>query len=195
MSQTNSTNESLPQSNTAPETAPKNNANILEWSYSGKAMRSRFILYLILSLLAIGGVSYLQFAKLISDNVIVYSWISAAVFVALIWVNFYVTYFYRVWTIKYKLEGSCLYSYKGLFVQQRDSLELMYVNDLQLVRTLFDIIFNGGVGKLIIFSSVDKTDNKLVITGVENPHHVLEVLDKTRIKMREQRGFISGESK
>ncbi|MDR1479339.1 MAG: hypothetical protein LBJ00_10400 [Planctomycetaceae bacterium] len=191
MSQITSSNESP---NTTTETTPPNNSNVLEWSYSGKAMRLRFFLYLILSLLAIGGVGYAYFAKLISDNILVYSWFGVAILVVLLWVNFYVTYFYRVWTIKYKLENNCLYSYKGLFVQKRDALELMYISDLQLVRTLFDIIFNGGVGKLIIFSSADKTDSKLVITGVANPHHVLEVLNKNRTKLREQRGFISGDS-
>jgi hypothetical protein len=68
----------------------------------------------------------------------------------------------------------------------------MYINDLQLVRTLFDILFNGGVGKLIIFSSSDQTDGKLIILGVENPHYILEAIDKARAKIREQRAFISG---
>ncbi|MDR1484384.1 MAG: hypothetical protein LBT09_06135 [Planctomycetaceae bacterium] len=194
MSNTNLQNESSAGNNVTPETPLHNSGNKLTWSYSGKAMRARFILYLLLSLLAIGGIGYAQFAQSIPDYLLTYFWIGAAVFVGLLWLNFYVTYFYRVWTIKYELEGHCLYSYTGLFTQKRDTLELMYINDLQLVRTLFDIIFNGGVGKLIIFSATDKTDGKLVITGVENPHYILDKIDKTRLILREKRGFISGDN-
>jgi hypothetical protein len=168
------------------------NSNNLEWSYSGKAMRGQFILYLLISLVGIGGVGYLQFAGLTGDEQLVYFWIGVAILVALIWIQYYAVYFYRVLTIKYKLEDNRLYTYKGLFTQTRDTLELMYVCDIQLVRTLFDIVFNGGVGKVIIFSTMDKTDNKLVITGVDNPYHVVEIIDKTRAKLREQRDFISG---
>ncbi|MDR2171726.1 MAG: PH domain-containing protein [Planctomycetaceae bacterium] len=196
MNQTNLPNES-PAANAANAANPNpNNSNPnnikIEWNYSGKAMRAQFILYSLLSLVVIGGIIGAMFLGWIKDEIFMYSFIGAAVFITLIWVQYFITYFYRVLTIKYRLEDNRLHCYKGLFVQQRDTLELMYVNDLQLVRTLFDIIFNGGVGKLIIFSATDKTDNKLVITGVENPHYILDTIDKIRSKLREQRAFISG---
>ncbi|MDR2345918.1 MAG: PH domain-containing protein [Planctomycetaceae bacterium] len=182
----NSANSNSTNTNTSTHT------NILEWSYSGKAMRAQFIFHLLISLLIIGGTSYAQFsANWIKDDMVMYFWIGIAIFLAIIWVKFYFTYFYRVLTIKYKLEENRLYSYKGFFTQQRDTLELMYINDIQLVRTLFDIMFNGGVGKLIIFSSIDQTDAKLVIVGVENPYKVVEIIDKTRTKLREQRAIIA----
>ncbi|MDR2641768.1 MAG: hypothetical protein LBC74_03125 [Planctomycetaceae bacterium] len=193
MNNTNSPNESSAlNNNTLPDNTTQNIAGKREWSYSGKAMRAQFILYLIVSLLAIGGVGYSHVAGLIYDNLLMYVWLGIVVLLTLLWLHFYVTYFYRVWTIKYKLEGNCLYCYKGFFTQKCDTLELMYICDLQLVRTLFDIILNGGVGKLIIFSSIDKTDSKLVISGIDNPHHILELIEKTRTKLREQRAIISG---
>jgi hypothetical protein len=67
----------------------------------------------------------------------------------------------------------------------------MYISDIQLKRTIIDVIFNGGVGKITIFSTTDKTDKKLVIIGVDNPFRVVEIIDKTRAKLREQRAFIS----
>ncbi|MDR0392588.1 MAG: hypothetical protein LBH59_11810 [Planctomycetaceae bacterium] len=192
MNNTTPQNESTTTNNIASETSPQNISEKLEWSYSGKAMRSQFIFYLIFSLLLVGGGGYVHFAGLIRDDLLMYLWIGVSVIVGLIWLCFYVTYFYRVWTIKYKLEGNCLYCYKGFFTQQRDTFELMYISDLQLVRTLFDIVFNGGVGKLIIFSSTDQTDDKFVINGIENPHHIFETIDKARVKLREQRAFIAG---
>lgn len=167
------------------------NVNKLEWSYSGKAMRSQFLFNLFISIIGIGGVSYLQFANLMPDDTLVYLWFGVAILVFLIWIQYYITYFYRVWTIKYKLEENLLHCYKGLFVQTRDTLELMYISDIQLKRTIIDVIFNGGVGKITIFSTTDKTDKKLVIIGVDNPFRVVEIIDKTRAKLREQRAFIS----
>ncbi|MDR0390672.1 MAG: hypothetical protein LBH59_02105 [Planctomycetaceae bacterium] len=192
MNNTTTQNESNTTNNTTTETSPKDVAEVLEWSYSGKAMRAQFIFYMIFSLLLLGGSGYVHFAGLIRDDLLTYFWIAIAGIVSLLWLCFYVTYFYRVWTIKYKLEGNCLYCYKGFFTQQRDTFELMYISDLQLVRTLFDIVLNGGVGKLIIFSSTDQTDSKFVITGIENPNHIFEVIDKTRVKLREKRAMITG---
>jgi hypothetical protein len=192
MNNTTTQNESNTTNNTTPETSPKDVAEVIEWSYSGKAMRAQFIFYMIFSLLLLGGGGYVHFAGFIRDDLLTYFWIAIASIVSLLWLFFYVTYFYRTWTIKYKLEGNCLYCYKGFFTQKRDTFELMYISDLQLVRTLFDIVLNGGVGKLIIFSSTDQTDSKFVITGIENPHHIFEAIDKTRVKLREKRAMITG---
>ncbi|MDR1924232.1 MAG: hypothetical protein LBQ66_07655 [Planctomycetaceae bacterium] len=191
MSQTDSTNEkngNESAANTNTDTEPKTqNGNTFEWAYSGKAMRAQFIFYWVISLVAIGVTAYLWYAGIINDSTTKNTAIVVAAVLAILWLQYYITYFYRVWTIKYKLIDTRLYCYRGLFIQTSDTMELLYIRDLQLVISLFDKIFNGGVGKLIIFSAVDKTDSKLVITGIDNPNRILEIIDNARSTIRGKR--------
>jgi hypothetical protein len=71
-------------------------------------------------------------------------------------------------------------------------MELVYIEDVQLIQTLFDRLLNGGVGQLLIFSSSDKTHSRLMITGIENPQLIFEKVDTARAEVRAKRAIISG---
>ncbi|MDR2115804.1 MAG: PH domain-containing protein [Planctomycetaceae bacterium] len=163
----------------------------IQWAYSGKAMRAQCCLYWIITFLLLGGGLYLTFTGLLG-NVYLWAWIGIAGLALILWIQFFATYFYRTWTLQYKLTNHRLYTYKGLFTKTSDSMELVYIEDVQLVQTFWDRILNGGVGRLIIFSSADKTHAQLFITGIENPQSIFEKVDTARATVRAKRAIISG---
>ncbi|MDR3199105.1 MAG: PH domain-containing protein [Planctomycetaceae bacterium] len=163
----------------------------LQWAYSGKAMRAQCCLYWIITFLLFGGGFYLTFKELL-DSAYLWVWIGIVVLATILWFQFLVTYFYRTWTLRYKLTNHRLYTYKGFFTKTSDSLELVYIEDVQLIQTFWDRLLNGGVGRLIIFSSADKTHSKLLITGIENPQSIFEKVDTARANVRAKRAIISG---
>jgi hypothetical protein len=69
-------------------------------------------------------------------------------------------------------------------------MELIHINDVRLVQTLFDHIFNGGVGKLVIYCPNDKTDVDLVLMGIDKPQEIFEKLDSLRTALRAKRSII-----
>jgi uncharacterized membrane protein YdbT with pleckstrin-like domain len=111
---------------------------------------------------------------------------------ALLWLQFFATYCYRTWTLHYKLTNHRLYVYRGFFTKTSDSMELVYIEDVQLIQTFWDRLLNGGVGRLVIFSSADKTHPQLAIAGIENPQSIFEKVDTARANVRAKRAIISG---
>jgi membrane protein YdbS with pleckstrin-like domain len=163
----------------------------VQWTYSGKAMRAQCLLYSVITCLIIGAGIYATISNLLG-NAYLLVWIGTGVVVGALWLVFFVTYFYRIWSLKYKLTNHRLYFYEGFFTRTSDSMELVYIEDIQLVQTFFDRIFNGGVGRLVIFSSADKTHPKLFIKGIENPQPIFEKIDKARADVRARRAILSG---
>ncbi|MDR2706898.1 MAG: PH domain-containing protein [Planctomycetaceae bacterium] len=163
----------------------------IQWAYSGKAMRAQCCLYWIITLLLFGGGLYLTFTGLL-NTAYLWVWIGIVILTALLWIQFFAAYFYRTWTLHYKLTTHRLYTYQGLFTKTSDSMELVYIEDVQLVQTFLDRLLNGGVGRLVIFSSADKTHRQLIITGIENPQSIFEKVDTARANVRAKRAIISG---
>jgi len=163
----------------------------LEWSYSGKALRAQAILFALLSLLLVGGGGYATFAGWIGTAYLPV-WIGIAICLALLWGYHYAIYFYRIWTLRYRLTERHLYSYKGLFTQTSDATELIHIDDVQLVQTLFDRLFNGGVGRLVIFCAADKTDTKLTLLGIDKPKEIFEQINSARTALRAKRSILTG---
>jgi uncharacterized membrane protein YdbT with pleckstrin-like domain len=161
----------------------------IEWSYSGKTMRAQALLYVILSLVLFGVAVY---AKMLNNPRLPY--LTAYCIVAgcfiLLWVYYFTLYFYRVYTIRYRLTERHLYCYRGLFTRTSDSMELIHINDVRLVQTLFDRIFNGGVGRLVIYCPQDKTDGELVLTGIDRPREIFEKIDTLRTSLRTKRSIL-----
>jgi hypothetical protein len=69
-------------------------------------------------------------------------------------------------------------------------MELIHINDVRLVQTLFDRIFNGGVGKLVIFCKQDNTDSELLLTGIDKPGEIFEKIDSLRTALRTKRSIL-----
>jgi uncharacterized membrane protein YdbT with pleckstrin-like domain len=169
----------------------------VEWSYSGKTMRTQQILYWLITLVLIGGgVALSVFGILGTGSVLgldIYRtvWGVIIVILAVMWVSFLATYYYRTWTLKYRLTETRLYSMRGLFTKTTDSMELVYIEDVQLKQTLWDRLFNGGVGCLEIFSAADKTHSTLYVKGIDEPNKIFEILDNARAEIRKNRAVLS----
>ncbi|MDR3181605.1 MAG: PH domain-containing protein [Planctomycetaceae bacterium] len=162
----------------------------LKWSYSGKAMRGQCILFWLVTLaFLVAGFYFSLTGKL--GAAYPYVWIGITAALAVLWIYFSGVYIYRTWTIRYHLTDTRLYSERGFFTKTSDSMELVYIDDIQLQQTLFDRIFNGGVGRLVIYSAADQTTNQLLISGIENPRYIFEQLDQARAKVRAKRAILS----
>lgn len=192
--------EAVPETNKfMPDTTQKNTSSPseksdglnLEWSYAGKAMRAQTFLFVLISLLAVGGGVYAMSAALLGSSYRLV-WCLIAGGLALLWGYHYAVYFYRTWTIRYRLTDQRLYVHLGLLTRTSDSMELIYIDDVRLVQTLTDRFINGGVGSLIIFCSADKTDKKLVLKGIDKPQEIFEKIDATRTVLRAKRSILTG---
>jgi hypothetical protein len=164
----------------------------VEWSYSGKAMRAQALFNVLLSLILVGIGIY---ATVIAPSSRIHEfyipiWYVIAGCLVLLWGYYYAVYFYRVCTIRYRLTDRHLYCYRGLFTHVTDSMELIHISDMQLVQTLFDRIFNGGVGRMVIFCRQDKTDGELLLTGIDNPKEIFKQIDALRTALRARRSIL-----
>jgi len=164
----------------------------IEWAYSGKAMRAQAILYVLLSLVLVGGGLYATFATNWFGVHYLSAWCGIVICLVLLWGYHYAVYFYRVCTIRYKLTGTHLYAHLGFFTRISDTTELIHIDDVRLVQTLFDRLFNGGVGRLVIFCSADKTDSKLTLIGIDKPKEIFEHINSARTALRAKRAILTG---
>jgi len=170
-------------------TTPSGGVNI-EWSYSGKAMRAQAILFAILSLVVAGAGGYATVAKLLGEfSILIWCIIGGGLI--LLWGYHYAVYFYRVWTIRYRLTERHFYAYHGLFIRISDSMELVHIDDMRLAQTLFDRIFNGGVGTLVIFCAADKTNPEMHMKGIEKPQEIFEKINSLRTALRAKRSILT----
>jgi len=163
----------------------------VEWSYSGKALRAQALLFVLLSLILVGGGGYATYAGWLSPYYL-WAWGGITGTLVLLWGYHYGVYFYRTYTIRYQLNERHLCSYRGLFTRVRDTQELVHIDDVRLVMTLFDRIFNGGVGKLVIFSATDRTGEKMILTGIDNPKVIFEHINTARTTLRAKRSILPG---
>ena len=163
---------------------------IIEWSYSGKAMRGQALLFLLISLAAVTGGGSAMVTKWCSTAYPL-MWICIIGGLLLLWGYHYAVYFYRVWTIHYRLTDRHFYSYNGLLTRVCDSMELIHIDDMQLIQTLVDRIFNGGVGHLVIFCAADKVNQVLHMKGIDNPKEIFEKINSLRTALRAKRSILS----
>jgi Predicted membrane protein len=185
-----SQNEDLvsPDNDTAAKNG-KEKSGDLEWAYSGKAMRTQCVFYWIITILLFAVGIYLTMFGPCKDHFLIVM-VSAVVLVALLWVQFFTVYFYRIWTIRYKLTDQRLYTYQGFFTKTSDSMELIFIEDIQMIQTLWDRMFNGGVGRIVIHSSADKTDSILTLKGIDNPAYIFDRIDEIRTELRKKRAIM-----
>ncbi len=192
MSQTDNTTADLAADLVQPaaKTTAATPSGDLEWTYSGKAMRAQCILYWIITTILVGAAVY---ATVIAggNNFFAAIWIAEIVLNFLLWGHFFVVYFYRTLTIRYKMTDRRLYTYRGLFTRTSDSMELMFIDDIQLTQTLWDRVLNGGVGTILIRSPADQSHPELKITGVDGPQKIFTRIDEIRTELRRRRAILS----
>ena len=173
------------------DTTGKSSVSPREWAYSGKAMRARCALYWAVTLIVIGSTFFLT-ANEALGNAYSLVWGGVLVCLALLWIHYFCVYFYRTWTIRYRLTEYQLDTIQGFFTKTVDTTELLNIADLQMVVTLWDRVLNGGVGKIIVHSSTDKTHPELPLIGIENPQEMFDILNVARAEIRKRRALISG---
>ncbi len=153
------------------------------WHYSGKAFRGRCVLNCLITLLFLGLGIWLQTTQKMGAHA---GWIWGALLVipVIIWVWFGIVYWYRTSCIQYRLTESNLYLEQGFLRKTVDTMELIGISDLKMEQSLWDRLINGGVGKVLVYSKLDKTDAILPMRGLENPKEVLETIDQARRRLR-----------
>ena len=165
--------------------------SVREWAYSGKAMRALCFLYWGITIVAVSLTGFLMVKNLLG-NFYGLTWGTVIVLLILLWSHYFCIYFYRTWTIRYRLTEYQLDTIQGFFTKTTDTTELLNIVDLRLVITLWDRMFNGGVGKIVVFSSTDKTNPELPLIGIDNPQEMFDILNAARAEVRKKRALISG---
>jgi uncharacterized membrane protein YdbT with pleckstrin-like domain len=165
-------------------------AETIKWSYSGKAMRTQAYLFVLLSLALVSGGVYATLAGLF-DTFYLLIWYIITGSLILLWGYYYAVYIYQIWTIQYKLTDKYLYHRQGLFTRVSGSLELIHIDDIRLIQTLFDRLLNGGVGSIVIFCASDKTNSKLILAGIDKPREIFEQINSRRTALRAKRAILT----
>lgn len=166
---------------------------LLEWGYSGKAMRASNLLLWIITLACIGLTVYLtMIGNQLAGKAFMPTWIAVVAVLLVLWICFCILYFYRTCTIKYRLTTHSLDTHKGFFTRRWDTMELINVEDIAVHTHLFDRIINGGVGTITVHSKTDKThENGVELIGIENPQEVFLKIKQIRDDIRAKRALIS----
>lgn len=171
----------------------KSEKSELKWTgchYSGKSFRTRFIVYLILT---IGyGIAFWYFRKDLDARLLLWAFWSIAIGVPLIvlWIPFWIRYLYTTLTISYVLDSERLVTKSGLFSIRRETLSIAQINDITFKQSLWDKLINGGVGTIVLHTS-DRTDPTLHLKGVDNPGDAFDTLDMLKNKFINKRGIKS----
>ena len=164
----------------------------IQWkgcSYSVKTFRTRTLFWAILTiiLLVLGfkfiGTGLDELWKKIAWGVLVGILVIG-------WVWLWVKILYCRFTIHYRLNYETLEIKKGLFRQTTDTVQIVQVNDLKLVQTLFDKLINGNVGTLFLYTS-DSTDPKLKLSGIDKPVEAFNSINFLRNEFVRRRGIKS----
>ncbi len=158
------------------------------WYYSGKAFRTRCIFNWLLTF-ALVGLGFFLMSKELMGGQPKIVWGILLGIVAIDWLWFACTYWYKTNFIQYRLAEAHLYYEFGLFHRTIDTMELIGIADLRMRQSLWDRFVNGGVGMVEVFSVSDKTDETLKMYGLENPQEVLEKIDSARRRLR-GRGYV-----
>lgn len=153
------------------------------WHYSAKALRGYLGLCGLITFLFLALGIYLTISGLVGDYAQLI-WFGLMLIPALSWTWIGLLCWYRTNFIQYRLTESNLYAEKGFMRKTIDTLELMGISDLKMEQSLWDRFINGGTGKIRVFSHIDKTDSELVMSGIENPRAVLEIIDIARRRLR-----------
>lgn len=160
----------------------------LKWTgcrYSRKAFRFRYFCLLLLTLLCLAGAIVIgpKWGFVARFGL----WLALPAF---LWVWLLFIAWYRHLTIQYILEEDRLICKKGLLQQTTDTILVAQINDVQMKRMLWDQVFNGGVG-VIVMHTTDTTDPVLYLRGVDKPQDAFDAIDYLRKEYVRKRGIKS----
>jgi membrane protein YdbS with pleckstrin-like domain len=161
-----------------------------EGAYSGKALRMRALMIGLVTIVFVAIAVYISLNDKLPERYSVYMWAVMLGIPLLLWIQHAIIYFYRTWTIRYRLTTHRFFHERGLIRRTTDVIEVIDISDMKMEQTLWDRYINGGVATIILESSDDSHPN-LVIDGLEEPKKVFDSIDEIRRVQREQRGLKS----
>lgn len=184
--------KSIEKNNTKDDTteSPLDNNPRITWKggcYSGKAFRVHFVLLVLLTCFAYCmGMQYGSglYKKLGSA----YFWLLVQGLPILLWLRYMVMYLYYTKTISYELRPDCLITKKGFIRRTQDTLALLRINDVKMEQTLWDTLFYGGIGTVVIFST-DPSDPELRLCCLDRPKAAFETLTYMYTDLIKRRGI------
>jgi membrane protein YdbS with pleckstrin-like domain len=157
------------------------------WSgaYSRKALAGAFI-----------GVAFLLIAGLVVAD---YTWPDAmlAVAIAALLVFIYLGFLssYRRMSVHYRLTNQRLLRDMGVLTRTDDRVLVVDIDDIKVEQGVIERILNLGTIVLLVRDESTKDDRKdetgrgvLNMFGIEDPHHVADLIDEARRAERSRRG-------
>jgi membrane protein YdbS with pleckstrin-like domain len=147
------------------------------WSgtYSGKAMVGPAV---GLAVLTIAGLIASSFAGPIG-------WGIAGIAAVVLWAIFGLLLMYRKLSVRYRLTSFRFFHETGLLNRTRNRIEVIDINDVTLQQRAIERMFNVGT---IHIQSSDVTHPDIFLPGIEDVHHVTDLIDNTRRAERQRRG-------
>ena len=155
---------------------PQENA-VWEGGFSPRAMTPRYFLWAVIT------VVLLIVAGTVIPEGWTWKWYVVVIILLAGWGHSLMLYFYRRSSIRYRLTSQRLFLETGIFSRQKDELELVRVDDVNVTQNLFDRIF--GVGNVIVHST-DATHPDLVIRGIDGPDEVKEHIREATRSLRKR---------
>lgn len=113
-------------------------------------------------------------------------WLTILGVLALMWGYTVLLYFYRRMSVRYRLTTQRFFHERGVLRHVTDRVEVIDMDDITTEQYLLQRFVN--VGRIKIVSS-DRTSPLLVLSGIDNPHAVAQMLDDARRQERMKRGL------
>ncbi|MBN1344953.1 MAG: PH domain-containing protein [Phycisphaerae bacterium] len=92
---------------------------------------------------------------------------------------------------RYRLTTTRLFVGDGILTRRVDQVDLVRVNDVSVTQRLIDRLTN--VGSVTVICPSDKSDERLLIRGIDDPHQVAEYIHREMRAIRDRRGLITEE--
>lgn len=89
---------------------------------------------------------------------------------------------------RYRLTNRRLFVEEGILIRTVNQTDMIRVNDVTVTQKLLDRVFN--VGSVTVDSPSDPSHPKIMIMGIEDPHHVAELIHREMQTIRDRKTFM-----
>jgi uncharacterized membrane protein YdbT with pleckstrin-like domain len=144
--------------------------------YSAKAMAGTFLGAAVLTVLALA----------ITAIVVPVGLIVVGIGALLVWAWLVLLYFYRRYTVRYRLTTFRFIHETGLLSRTSNRVEVIDIDDVTMHQNILERMFDVGTVQV---ASSDTTHPKLALIGVEDPRKIADLIDNARRAERQRRGL------
>jgi membrane protein YdbS with pleckstrin-like domain len=113
-------------------------------------------------------------------------WIVFAVAALVMWGWLIALYFYRRFTVRYRLTTFRFFHESGLLSRTSNRVEVIDIDDVTVHQNVIERMFDVGTVEV---ASSDTTHPSLSLFGVEDPRHIADLIDGARRAERQRRGL------